>query len=287
MANTKTALITPQFSLVRQADINNDGKAVAYPQYTTVKYTAYFCDIKTKEKKTQNRSYRKVVKNKFVEPNQIIGRLYFPKGHSQRSQSWFHKFVDVVYDSWKSNGALGWTEANNPVRVVQFVLKPDVSPDMWLKIAADFAQSNMESVRSITNYLLDSIRDGFISVVNKVVSQVKQVIAKKQQLTNSQSQKVGTVSTNSKPTPIVSTPEDAVPTLTTPTPQQSVTQTSTTYTETDYAFVLKYKPRAVKRVCKDLKFKVVDNKTLVEDLISSQTPPEVVRGVFTKRKSSK
>ena len=283
MANINTALITPQFSLVRQTDINNNGEAIAYPQYTTVKYTAYFCDIKTKEEKTQNRSYRKLVENKFVEPNQIIGRLYFPKGHSQRSQSWFRKFVDVVYDSWKSNGAIGWTHPGNPVRVVRFVLKPGVDLALWLQIARDFTVSNLDTVRTVTDYILETISNKVASVVKSVSKTVRKKVTSvtskvRKQHSNVRPQGRGSVCGSSTAQPAsletVSTPSNPQPTNT------------TKYSADSYAFVLKYKPRAIKRVCKNLKFKVVDNKTLVEDLISSQTPPEVVRGVFTKRKSS-
>ena len=310
MANTNTALIVPELSLVRQADTNN-GQPVQYPIYKIIKYTACFCDIKTKEEKHQNRSYRKVINYKTVRPGQVIGRLHFPKAHSQKSKSWFYDKIDVIYDSWKSNGAIGWTNRNNSKRVVQFVLKPGVDPAIWLEIAKNFVASNIRYVKDTTRRLLEDLRKFLqhrVQRVKQVVSQVvSTAIVKVRQVQTVVAEFVNTETTTQPVIPIT----QYLP-LPTPTPKPSIVTTwdfisrvlnqqvitATPEKErsnpvplvlpkrSDYNFTLKYKPKTYKRLAKYFKLNVQLSKenaidTFIQNCIS---PYAIKRALTPKRK---
>ena len=95
-----------------------------------------------------------------VPAGSLIGRLYLPKAHQYRNTpSPFSGKVQLIYDSWKSNGSFsGWTHKFNPVRVVEFILKDGVDVSLFLEIAKHFTRSNLKSVRVQTNRLLLRIR---------------------------------------------------------------------------------------------------------------------------------
>ncbi|MGB6301113.1 MAG: hypothetical protein WBF90_33735 [Rivularia sp. (in: cyanobacteria)] len=290
-----------EFSATRQADVYKNGEAVKYPQYKTVKYTAYFCDIKTREEKTQNRETRVVTSYRTVTPGQIVGRLHFPKTHSQRTASWFFDKVITIYDSWKSNGYLGWTHFGNPKRVVQFILKPGVDPSIWLEIAKCYVQSNLKAVRLATSDVFETLKQRLESAVNNVKSYVKESVAKVRAPKPAvvETPVVETSTSTLVSVPVTIDPADLrnfcrslVPQLCLPFGEEVETpvietekQQAQKYTEKYYAFVLKYKPSALKRVCNALGFECVDCATLAEDLLAEQIDPKEVKAVFTKRKA--
>lgn len=307
MANTNTALIVPELSLVRQADTNN-GQPVQYPIYKIIKYTACFCDIKTQEEKHQNRSYRKVTGYKTVRPNQVIGRLHFPKAHSQKSKSWFYDKIDVIYDSWKSNGAIGWTNRNNSKRVVQFVLKPGVDPAIWLEIAKNFVASNIRYVKDTTRRLLEDLRKFLkrrakqvsevvkstaIQVFKKVQIVVAQFVDSKPKAQPIKHPTQYLLSPASSPRLNITTTRDFISRFlnqqvitATPEKERSNPVPLVLPKRSDYNFTLKYKPKTYKRLAKYFKLDVQLSKdnaidTFIQNCIS---PYAIKRALTPKRK---
>ena len=282
MSNSNTAAFAAEFSLVRQADTNN-GQPVVYPQ-----------------------------KGISVRIGQVIGRIYFPKGHASRAKSWFFDKIDVIYDSWRSTNWSGWSHNGNPVRVVQFILKPGVCPSLWLDIAKSFVESNVAAVRIRTAQVINALKEalelklnGIKKVVDKVVDKVQEVVAKTKRTyvkfkkptppKPTPQVEIGDPWTT-PPQPATSQPATPIPAIPTPqlllAPAQSavsapVLKTERVFTEKDYAFVLKYKPSSVQRICKALKLEYVSAANLAEDLLYKQVDPKEVKGVFVRKKSKK
>ena len=256
MANSNTAAFAPEFSLGRQADTNN-GLPVVYPQ-----------------------------KNINVRIGQVIGRIYFPKGHASRTASWFFDKIQVIYDSWKSNGWSGWTHAGNPVRVVKFILKPGVDLNLWFDIAKSFVDSNLRYVQDRTNLILEKLAKHLRSIGARITTATKETATK---IADTVVQTVAPHTTTPQVEivePVVASPQPSAPVVTPQSPviPTPVLRTERLFSEKDYAFVLKYKPKSLKRVCKALGFECVDPATLAEDLLCEQVDPKEVKAVFTRKK---
>lgn len=282
-----------EFSAIRQANTNNN-QPVEYPQYKSVPFC---CNIETKAV-----SYKQVkTGTRYVTSGQIVGRLYFPKAHSQRTASWFFDKVITIYDSWKSNNYAGWTHSGNPKRTVHFILKPGVDPSIWLEIAKCYVESNMAAVRVATTEVFKTLKQRLQSAASNVKSYVKEVVAK----VRASKPVVAETSAIETTTPVlVSTPttidpadfrnfcRSLVPQVCLPAGREietpvieTGTQQVAKYSGKDYAFVLEYKPRSLKRVCNALGFECVDVATLAEDLLAEQIDPKEVKAVFIKRKA--
>lgn len=283
MANTNTALIVPEFSATRQADINN-GQPVAYPQYKHIEY----CDITSKEVRTK----RVKTGNRFVQPGQVIGRLYFPKAHSQKSKSWFFDKVITVYDSWKGNGFLGWTNNNNSKRVVQFILKPGVDPSIWLEIAKNYVCSNLNLVRATTDFILESFKSFARNTVAKVQTVVAEFVYPEPE-----------VQPVTHPTQFLLPPalfpkasivkvqdfisqslnkETITPTLE---KEQTNSVPLLLPKRSDYSFTLKYKPRTYKRLTKYFKLDVqLSKENAIDVFIQNCISPYAIKRVLTPKR---
>lgn len=282
MANTNTALIVPEFSATRQADINN-GQPVAYPQYKYIEY----CDIASKEVRTK----RIKTHDRYVQPGQVIGRLYFPKAHVQKSKSWFFDKVITVYDSWKANGFAGWTNYNNPKRVVQFILKPGVDPSIWLEIAKNYVCSNLNLVRATTDYILES----FKSFARNTVAKVQTIIS---EFTDSKPE-VQTVTPRTQlllpPAPTFKVSKTTIRDFilrhlnqeVTPQPQTKP-QPASTLSRKDYKFVTKYKPRTFTRLRNYFEISSwINSKNAINVFISHGITPQEIRSALSPKKSKK
>lgn len=239
----------------------------------------------------------------------LIGRLYLPKAHQYRkTPSPFAGKVQLIYDSWKSNGSFsGWTHKFNAVRVVEFILKDGISQSLFLEIAKHFSWSNLKAVRDRTNKLLLQIRNKASLAIQRVKQVVTTAIVKVRQVQTVVAEFVNTETTTQPVKPIT----QYLP-LPTPTPKPSIVTTwdlisrflnqevitATPEKEqsnpvplilpkrSDYNFTLKYKPKTYKRLAKYFKLNVQLSKenaidTFIQNCIS---PYAIKRALTPKRK---
>lgn len=237
----------------------------------------------------------------------LIGRLYLPKAHQYRNNpSPFAGKVQLIYDSWKSNGSFsGWTHKFNPVRVVEFILKDGIDQSLFLEIAKHFSRSNLKSVRITTNKLLRRIRHK----ASLAIQQVKQVVA----TAIVKVQSVVAVFVDPKPEVQTVTPRTQL--LLPPAPAFKVSDTTIrdfilrhlnqeiaevtpqpepkpqpalTPSRKDYKFVTKYKPRTFERLRRYFGITaLINSKNAINIFIGYNITPQEIRSALSPKKCRK
>lgn len=237
----------------------------------------------------------------------LVGRIYLPKAHQYRNApSPFAGKVQLIYDSWKSNGSFsGWTHKYNPVRVVEFILKDGIDQSLFLEIAKHFSRSNLKSVRVLTNRLLLRIRHK----ASLAIQQVKQVLA----TAIIKVQSVVAEFVDSKPEVQTVTPQTQL--LLPPAPAFKVSDTTIrdfilrhlnqevvevtpqpqpkpqpllTPDRKDYKFVTKYKPRTFERLRRYFGISsLINSKNAINIFISYDITPQQIRSALSPKKPKK
>lgn len=242
-----------------------------------------------------------------VPAGNLIGRLYLPKAHQYRNTpSPFAGKVQLIYDSWKSNGSFsGWTHAGNPVRVVEFILKDGIDQSLFLEIAKHFSRSNLKSVRVLTNRLLLRIRHKASLAIQRVKQVVTNAIVKVQSVVAEfvdPKTEVQTVTPRTQlllpPAPAFKVSDTAIRDFilrylnkefaeVTPQPQPKP-QPLLTPDRKDYKFVTKYKPRTFTRLRNYFGIiPLINSNNSINIFIGYNITPQEIRSALSPKKSKK
>lgn len=237
----------------------------------------------------------------------LIGRLYLPKAHQYRNTpSPFAGKVQLIYDSWKSNGSFsGWTHKFNPVRVVEFILKDGISQSLFLEIAKHFSGSNLKSVRVLTNRLLLRIRHKASLAIQRVKQVATTAIVKVQtvvaEFVNSETE-VQTVATSTQlllpPAPASKTRNTSIRDLVlrklweqvaeVKAQPQPKLQPALTPNRADYKFVTKYKPRTFERLRRYFGITpLINSKNAINIFIAYNITPQQIKSALSPKKRKK
>ncbi len=234
----------------------------------------------------------------------LIGRLYLPKAHQYRNTpSPFAGKVQLIYDSWKSNGSFsGWTHKFNPVRVVEFIVKDGIDQSLFLEIAKYFGRSNLKSVRDRTNKLLREICSIAARAAKAVEETAIQVFKKIQTVVAEFVDPKPEVQTVTPQTQILLPPAPAfkvsdttirdfvLPLLksTNVTPEsqpQPKPQPASTLSRKDYKFVTKYKPRTFTKLRNYFGIApLINSKNAINLFIAYKITPQEIRSALAPKR---